>query len=303
MIGEFNISNLFTYFDELWDRLLKERKRYAGQVRAIEVKSFVLDILPDFYSYLTYIARTAISKFISDTDESSINLPVPIADIKKHDIFRICVGEYMNINNRVPVYTYVRDKNAKDLMAWFDEGLGEGAEGNKYIFGDYSNLDFSDYKTTHTNFSFSQFYNSYFNNSSFHETKLRGANFHRAVLNNCNITKCLIYEADFSKASLVKANFANSQGNRRLSYSENSQQSQQLGLLHVNFCCSDLTDAYFGNANLAGADFSNAVLVRTDFTNAILTKADFTNATLIDINFTDANLDGAIFTGVTHSLV
>ena len=40
LIGELDISFLFIYFNELWDKLLSARKSYAGKVTAREIASF-----------------------------------------------------------------------------------------------------------------------------------------------------------------------------------------------------------------------------------------------------------------------
>ena len=57
MVGNFDISFLFVYFSELWDKLLSARKRYVGRISAQEVASLMIQTLPDFYLYL---ANTAI---------------------------------------------------------------------------------------------------------------------------------------------------------------------------------------------------------------------------------------------------
>ena len=60
MIGELDISPLFIYYNELWDTLLAQIRRYTRKVNILEVKEIMLKAIPDFYSYLTSIARIAI---------------------------------------------------------------------------------------------------------------------------------------------------------------------------------------------------------------------------------------------------
>ena len=98
MVGEYDISFLFVYFNELWDKLLAERKRYVGKVTAREIKSFMIEALPDFYSYLTNIARFAIKDCV---DKS------PFADIDKNEKFMVNIGDYMAKTENI----YTEQKN------------------------------------------------------------------------------------------------------------------------------------------------------------------------------------------------
>gem|GEM_PF-6588908 len=80
MVGEYDVSFLFAYFDELWDKLLSARKRYAGKVTVQEVATLMMDALPDFCSYFTNIARFAIAGHSGKS---------PFAEIAKGETFQI----------------------------------------------------------------------------------------------------------------------------------------------------------------------------------------------------------------------
>jgi len=278
MAGEYDVSYLFVYFDELWDKLLAERKRYVGKVSALEVKSMILGTLPDFYSYLANIARFAIE----DCDKKEL-----FDVINKNDPFRVCVGEYMNTSASKPVYVERKNKNSRELMEWFSKELD-----GEYVFGDYSELDFSGCSFNSADFSYSRFQGSLLGNACFKNSVLTGVNFCKSQMEGCRLDNCIIHEADFSHANLRGAIFTKAQGDAALAERE---EWRQAGYLPVSFKYADLTGADFTWANLAGVDFTGAVLIGANFSGATLTNADFTGADLRNAHFEYSNLADAIF--------
>jgi len=256
MIGEYDISFLLVYFDELWNKLLSARKRYVGKVASREITAFMIQTLPDFYSYLINIARFAIAEIVGE---------IPFIDIDKADVFKINVGDYMAKTESV----YIEDKNkdTKPLSKLFDE-----RHYNEYSFEDYSKMDFSGCSFESTQFRYSQFRCSCLHDASFLGSSLIGASFYKAHMENCCLEECSIYEADFSSALLKNANFVNARGRAGL---PDEEEWWHVGFLPVSFRNADLTSANFTGANLTGADFSGAVLTGTVFTDAILDNAIF----------------------------
>ena len=265
MIDNYDISFLFAHFDELWDELLALKRRYINKVSAKDVTNFMLQVLPDFYSYLANIARFAVAECVDKT---------PFIDIKKNMIFMVNVGDYMVKTETI--LTESKNKNANELAKWFYERLG-----NKYTFGDYSDLDFSAHCFTHNDFRYAQFRGSKLNYSSLSKSSLIGTNFRNAEMEKCCLDGCAIYEADFSNASLKNASFQNTYAKTGLI---NKKNWEFVGFLPVKFNNADLTGANFTNANLIGADFSNAVLTDANFTNAIVDNAIFSS---YDVPLTD----------------
>lgn len=276
IIGEYDISFLFIYFDELWNELLSTRKRYLGKVTASEIKSIMLKSLPFFYSYLVSIARFAIKDCINKK---------PFVDINKNDLFRVKVGDYMA--NAEIIYSESKYKDATTLAKWFLEKLE-----NEYTFEDFSDLDFSGYTFDSTEFCFSQFRGSNLNSVSLESSVLIGANFCMASMENCCLENCSINEADFSFALLRNASFYNSNGQAGLA---NRAKWQRVRFLPVNFSYADLTNVDFRWSKLQEADFTGSILSGASFMGANLTGADFTGTTLVNTDFSDAVLDNTIF--------
>ena len=271
IIGAYDISYLFVYFDKLWDDLNSLKRRLAGQVQAKEITQFMMDTLPDFYSYLVNIARFAIAECL---DQS------PLADIEKNDTFMINVGDYMAKTETV--YAEKKNKDANKLAEWFSEQLEKD-----YVFGDYSDLDFSQKSFTDTDFRYAQFRNCNLVESSLAGSSLIGANFRNANMQNCRLDYCSIYEADFTNAKLNNASFVNAYAKAGLL---NDNEWKFVGFLPASFRNADLTNANFAGANLSGADFTGATLTNADFTAATVDKAIFSAGAELPLTEEQKNL-------------
>jgi uncharacterized protein YjbI with pentapeptide repeats len=281
MIGEYDVSPLFVHFDELWDKLLAQRKRFGGKVSSQEVTSAMIQSLPKFYSYLTNIARFAI---VDCVDEKQF------ADIVKNDTFKVRVGDYMAKTE--PVFTLKKNKNADELVLSFSE-----RDRYDYIFEDCSDLDFSSRDFSNTVFRYVQFRRTILNNASLDSCSLIGASFYKTQLENCCLDHSAVYEADFSYANMKNSSLVNVRGKAGL---PNKSEWQHVGFLPVSFKNADLSGANFKWANLTGADFSGANLAGANFTCAVLDDVIFANAVLDGVDFTGTVLKGVNLADLKH---
>ena len=263
VINEYDLSFLFVYFSELWNKLLSSRKRYVGKVTANEITTYMIETLPDFFSYFTNTIRYAIV----DSVENS-----PFINISKNKTFTINSGEYMAKTETI--YSESKNKDVNKLSEWFSEHLN-----NKYTFGDYSCLDFSGKSFFYTDFRYAQFRRATLNFVNFEGSILIGSNFRTATMEGCSMDNCSIYEADFSGAILKKASFRNASAKAGL---PSVREWRFVGFLPVSFRSADLTNADFTKANLIGADFTGAILDGADFTDAILDDAIFSDISSIN---------------------
>ena len=254
--GEYDLSHIFIYFNELWDKLLSERKRYVGKVKSREITTLMIEALPKFYSYLAGIARLAIREHLNKS---------PFTDISKNDVFQVAVGDYMACTSNV--YTEKKNKDAKKLIKCFSEDVE-----SRFTFDDFSNMDFSGHSFTLKEFCYSQFRNTCLNNTFFNNCALSGANFSKANMENCSFNSCSIHEADFSYTNLKHTSFVKARGRVGIPISE---EWLFAGYLPVSFRYADLSNAHFTGANLSGADFTGAVLDGTVFTDVVLDGAIF----------------------------
>jgi len=260
MVGEYDISFLFSYFDELWESLISERKRYINKVSAKDVVECMLRALPSFYSYLASIVRFAI---IDCIDEK------PFTNIVKNDMFELNVGDYMAKTK--PVYTLNRSREAATLVKQFMGRMSQNT------FEDCSELDFSGCSFKNMKFLCVQFRNSILNNVKFNSSVLLGSSFYGAQMENSSLYYCAINGVTFSYAQLKNADFKYASGNPGL---PKPGKWWHAGHLPVNFCNADLTNADFYCASLKGADFRNATLTGANFAEAVLDNAIFSTRAL-----------------------
>ena len=171
----------------------------------------------------------------------------------------------------------ILNNNKEKLVNWFSERIY-----SKYIFGDYSSLNFSGEVFTYTDFRFARFNNSILINTNFEYSSLTGVNFRGANMENACLDYCSIHEADFTNAMLKDASFKNARAKAGLTSIE---KWEFVGFSPTNF----------RNANLIGADFTRANLTGANFAGANLSDADFSGAVLLDTDFTDTILDNTIF--------
>ena len=265
-VCDHDVSSLFVHYGELWDGLMKLERYFVNTPLMDHAKTFFLDSLPSFYAYLTKTARRSMAGIV---ESGALDF------IKKNDRFVISVGEYMAM--KTPAYVEDRLRNAKKISRWFGKNLG-----GKYMFGDYSDLDFSGQVFQSIDFSYSRFKGSNLSRASLIFSSLVGANFSGANMEECLLNGCAIHEADFSDAVLRNANFAGAKAKTGL--------FDKSKWKHVGFM-----PASFRKSDLSGADFSFAILDGTDFSGANLAGASFMGATLTDLNFADATMDGAKF--------
>ena len=294
-VGSYDISFLFFYYNMLWEDLLYLRKRYAGRVTAREIVAFMLQGIPDFYSYLAPIARFSIAKSVEGIEYMEGSGMNSLANIDKNEVFMVNVGGYMSTVETV--YQEVKNKNADRLAKWFGERFCD-----TYFFGDYCYLEFEGKSFMNTDFRFAQFCSSTLNNTNLKGSSLIGANFRGAVMEGCCLDYCSIHEADFSYAILKNANIRDAHAKTGLI---DEKVWKFPGFLPARFCNADLTGADFSGSILIGASFVGAILTGTKFTATNLTGADFTGATIRDTDFSGATLDGASFvnTAVDNAIV
>ena len=264
-IGEYDVSFLFINYGELWDDLSKLRKRYVGKVTAHEVKSFMLQSLPDFCSYLAIIARNAIMECIDKGLLSSID---------KNKKFMVSVSDYMV--EVEPVYIETKNKDAKKLAKWLGEQLDY-----KYTFGDYSHLDFSEKIFENIDLRYSQFRGSTLKNTNFDGSVFFGTNFRYANMEDCRLDNCFLNEADFSNAMLKNSSFKFALAGAGVA-DEDTWSGP--GLMPISFRNANLTNADFTRADLRGADFTGAILTGANFSGTILNNAIFDDNIDIGIN-------------------
>jgi len=241
-VGEFDVSFLFKHFGELWDELIESRRQYAGKVSAVDVKAFMMDAAPKFYSYIAALCRFSILGCVERDYFKAI---------KKSPRFEINAGEYMARTQ--PAYKENAEKDRVDILIWFADRLD-----SKYCYEDFSGLDFSGEDFSGLDLRYADLRNAVLNHINFAGANLIGARFCGASLENADFSGAKLHEADFSGANLQKAKFNNAAANGGLILT-NEKEWQSPGYFGVSFKNSDLRGADFTGAEFKGADFTGAL--------------------------------------------
>ena len=240
-VGQFDISMLFRYFDELWTELLMLRKRFVGKVSSLDVSGFMMDSASKFYAYVISLCRFSIYESVEDGIFKSI---------KRTPRFQISLGEYMA--HTEVVYKENLEKDKLECLKWFDDRLAY-----EYCFEDFSGLDFSNEYLASIDLRYSDLRNTVLTNVNFSNSNLIGVRFCGADLEGVDFSNSILYEADFIGANLQNAKFSYAHANFGL---PNYEDWKHVGFFGVNFRKADLRGADLSNANFAGADFTDAMV-------------------------------------------
>ena len=269
LVGELDISQLFLFFDELWDKAFTERRKHVNKVSARDVNTCMFEALPSFFSYLVNVARFVVRDFLEKE---------PFDGIAKNDMFKFCVGDYMAKTE--PVYIQNKYKDAVVLKEWFDS--------RRPYFNaqrDCSGLDLSGGSFEFAVLKYIQLRKADLKDVAFNNSSLVGADFYKAQMENCSLDFSSIYEADFSEAQLKGASFRFARGGAGLT---DAKRWRHAGFYPVSFRGADLTNVDFHGAYLSGADFRCATLTGADFTEAVLDNAVFsTMESALSVDQTD----------------
>ena len=256
IVGAFDISPLFAFFDEMRDELHDCLRRFGPQLPLSDVKSFLSSSIPSFFSYFKHMARI----FLESEDARR-----HLEGIKKADVFIINAGGYMAGTETVHLENKLKD------AASLDERISKLDEG-ACISGDFSGLDLSGASFNKLSLNNANFSGSTLRGASFAGSVIEESNFSGADMEGCKFDNCRIFETSFKGANLKNASFVNAVSKTG---TLSGGQWSHAGFLPVSF----------ENAELAGADFTGAKLNGCIFSggsNAPLTLEQQEKVTVLD---------------------
>ncbi len=263
-IGSIKIDYVYKYFEELWNELLLERKRYVGAVTALEISEKMVNAVPKFYDYMISLIRFSILDIIEESN---------FKEIKKSSKFEINVGQYMGDTEAVYKENMLKDRD--EISEWFKKKLEfESA------FEDFTGLDFSGEDLSDMDFRYSDLRNTKLIDTDLTDSMLFGTRFNNADMENANLSYGLLYEADFTNANLKNAKLR-----RVLAMS---------GILDERWEVAGYIGVSFRNANLENADFTHSNFYGADFTNAIMKGAKFNQSHIEELNLSKEQLESIV---------
>ncbi|MHC1748107.1 MAG: pentapeptide repeat-containing protein [Cellulosilyticaceae bacterium] len=251
VIGEIDVSFFYHHFEIMWKQLLKDYKKYMGQLSAIEVEKVMLSCLDYFHKYVVEIIRFSLMDIVELLEYEAI---------EKEDKLEIHCGEYLEPCDII--YIEQQKKDVTKIKQWLEKNEREA-----YCFQDFRAIDFANEIYKNTDLRYTDFRDSNLGGSNLSVSLLMGAKFKRCCMKGSNLSISMIHDANFEKADLTEAD---------LSYC-------------VSFTGKNEANKW-KSTGFMGTSFKESLLVRTDFTRATLMHVNFLGADLTEANFTEAVL-------------
>ncbi|MDE6887910.1 MAG: pentapeptide repeat-containing protein [Eubacterium sp.] len=243
-VGSFDLSFLFTKYQELWKDLMSCRKRFGGAVTAHETIACLLSYASQFYKYVVSAFRFSILPCIEAE---------PFISVRRADEFEINIGEYMAYTEAI--YKECKNRTAQKTLEWF--AMREEYE---YTFEDFTGLDLSGADLSEIDLRYADLRRTTLTGTDFQDAMLYGTRFCSASMQGADLRYCQLHESDFTDADLTNARFSYASGYRGVPD-------------HTNWSITGYRSISFRNANLTNADFCKTRIHDADFTGAVMTGA------------------------------
>lgn len=194
LLGEWNPSFVYSFYDVLWERLLLAYPKYIMKLSEADVESVMMDVLPCFEAFMV--------RLMCDARNEMIGLKSYQAAPKGRE-FMVQCGEYFEVCK--PVHREVKEKEERKLL----KAIQKKKDPETYKFRDYRNMDFSDYEYIRYDFIGTDFTGSRFERVHMNLVKLKWAR-----MNDCDLTEavfenCNMEEVDFTGAKVTGTVFRN----------------------------------------------------------------------------------------------
>ncbi len=257
-ILQYNVTFIYKYFEEMWLKLLKERKKYIFKINDTDVNNLMLKIINKFHYYIVSLMRNSIVD-LTETEE--------FIKLNKYDEFNIHTGKFYDEFD--VIYRENKEKNIIKIKK----------EINK--LEKYTNKDLKDLELVDIDFSVYDLRGTDFRNS-----KIINSNLSYKMLAGVKFKNCEITNTSFESSFLSEVNFenANLTGNKLTAiyiYKGKNNKLLDIGFLSANF----------NNTNLTNVDFTGSILENIDFTTSILDNTIFENCKLKNCKFTRKQME------------
>lgn len=253
-IGEYNVEYIYKYYEEMWNKLLKEGLGYIFKVNKTDIKNIMLSIIDKFHNYIVSIMRNSIIE-LTETEE--------YRKLNKEEIFNIHTGKFYDIFDLI--YKEKENKNIIKIKRWLSKKLDE----------EYCNEDFRKLEL---------------NKIDLERCDLRGADFRESELKEADLSYSILNGAKFKGADLRNSNIISSNlsgvnfENTNLSGSKMTYSIMRKGKINDLMEIGEL-EAVLKKTNLTNVDLRNSVFEGIDFREAILENTNFEECTFKECKF------------------
>ncbi len=269
---ELDLSEYFSFYENLEKELLLDIKRYIGLVNKSDVQKFMQSNFRNYVRYVTNICKLVLR----DIEKETL-----FADVIKSYDFKVYSGEHKS--NIELVYSRMT----------FDEEIQKNAlelvdnHTDFFTYESFCSVNLEDKDFRNGKFEYCFFNNSNFDSSDFYLGFFIGTSFRSCSMKFANFESTVLIDADFGNANLHSATFEKSSGTITKPIEDRLYSP---GFLGVNFKGADLREVSFAEADFTSANFENAKFANTDFTNTILKDAVFTKASLDELKLSEKQI-------------
>lgn len=269
---ELDLSEYFSYYENLEKELLTDIKQYIGLVNKSDVQKFMQSNFSIYARYITNICRLVLR----DIEEETLFKEV----IQAYD-FKVYSGEHKNDIELVyakSIFDEEVQKNALELVQ---------NRGDVFTYESFCSVELEDKDLKNSKFEYCFFNNSNFDSSDFYLSFYIGTSFRNCSMKFTDFGCALLIDTDFGNANLHSATFEKSSAAITKPIEDRLYSP---GFLGANFKGADLRDVSFADADFTSANFENAKFLNTDFTNTVLNGAVFSKNSINKINLSEKQL-------------
>lgn len=188
------INFLFDTFNEVWDQLESESKRYVGKINQYDVENTMFQEA----IYCNGLIAHSLRFIIKDIEKNE-----DFVAISKADLWVIRWGEYRDKSEIV----IQRDRRKKDQKDW-EKALNTLKEKEDHLVASYwYQVDIKDGECKESQLYFIGFEKSHLTDIDFTQASLLGGQFNECEIKRCQFKGAILREADFRGSHFEEVNF------------------------------------------------------------------------------------------------
>lgn len=167
-IGDYDVTFIYSHYENLRMELEKERLRYVGKIRTADIQSIMMEVMVEFHSFIVRFLRSCIKEATKNLEYQELTDKGVRLEIK--------TGEFLEIGD----FIYIDDRNREKekLIQWLDEQN----PGDEYTFEDFRGIILKDKQYKNLDLRYADFSEGQLENVAFCNCKLEGACF-----DGCNL--------------------------------------------------------------------------------------------------------------------
>lgn len=262
---EIDLKNLFEHFNELKEKLIKDKKIYMGKVNNYDIQEIIFDLAVECYNNMSVSARN----WLWNLDEEEW-----INECAFSDFYTIKWSEYHGKSETIFTMDN-REKNINELL----ELKKQSKEKLPFVYTVWKNSTLEDGDLTKQNMLFINFKESRLRKIDFSESDIIRGRFKDTELNYCEFKSSKLVGTSFENSKIEDCNFNNAD------------------CTAGDFRKAELNYVDFSNTNLKNANFTNVKFYNVTFEGADVEEAIFSEKDIPFIHLSPEQLQAIYIDG------